>query len=173
MRELGQVGNFDGHRRWGHKGGASGFLSSNRTYPDDRMAITVLCNGEGDACRTIAQDLEKLLFAAAAAADPQAASSLERTRQLFLGLQKGELERSSVTEDLSGFLNAAVLADFSSSLGPLGEVINIIQTSKQDRGGMVHRTFTITTASQKKLDVVVYVKPDGRFDQYLVSEKKD
>lgn len=161
----------NGQRRWGHTGGASGFLSSNRTYPDDRMAITVLSNGEGDAYRTITQDLEKLLFAAAA--DPQATSSLERTRQLFVGLQKGEFERSSVTEDLNGFFSAAVLADFSSSLGPLGEVTNIVQNNKQDRGGMAHRSFTVTTASQKKLNVVVYVKPDGRFDQYLVSAKKD
>ncbi len=161
----------NGHRRWGHTGGASGFVSSNRTYPDDRMAITVLTNGEGDAYRTVTQDLEKLLFAAAA--DPQAASSLERTRQLFVGLQKGEFERSSVTEDLSGFFSAAVLADFSSSLGSLGEVTNIVQNNKQDRGGMAHRSFTVTTTSKKKLDVVVYVKPDGRFDQYLVSEKKD
>jgi hypothetical protein len=55
----------------------------------------------------------------------------------------------------------------------LGEVVNISQSSKKDRGGMAHRVFTITTASQKKLTVAVYVKPDGRFDQYLVSEKKD
>lgn len=161
----------NGHRRWGHTGGASGFLSSNRTYPDDRMAITVLSNGEGDAYRIITQELEKLLFADAA--DPQAAASLERTRQLFLGLQKGELERSAVTEDLSGFFSAAVLADFSSSLEPLGDIVNISQSNKKDRGGMAHRVFTITTASQKKLAVAVYVKPDGRFDQYLVSEKKD
>lgn len=160
----------NGNRRWAHTGGASGFLSANRTYPDDRMAITVLSNGEGDAFRTITQELEKLLFAQAA--DPDAASSLERTRLLFLGLQKGELDRNSVTEDLYGFFNPSILADFASSLAPLGDIVSINQTNKSDRGGMAHRSFTITTANEKKIGVAVYVKPDGRFDQYLVSEKK-
>ncbi|MFA9274258.1 MAG: serine hydrolase domain-containing protein [Candidatus Aquirickettsiella gammari] len=159
----------NGHRRWGHTGGASGFLSANRTYPDDRIAITVLTNGEGSAFRSITQDIEKLIFAEAA--DPHAASSLERTRQLFMGLQKGALDRASVTDDLYVFFTPAILADFASSLAPLGDIASIVQNNKSDRGGMAHRSFTITTASKKKLDVAVYVKPDGRFDQYLVSEK--
>jgi CubicO group peptidase (beta-lactamase class C family) len=39
----------NGHRRWAHTGGASGFLSMNVTFPDDQAAITVLTNGEGHA----------------------------------------------------------------------------------------------------------------------------
>ncbi len=159
-----------GKRRWGHTGGATGFLSGNRTYPDDRMAITVLTNGEGDAYNTIMQELEKLMFADVT--DPQAASSLERTRQVFLGLQKGELDRGSVTEDLHGFFSAEVLADFSNSLAPLGDITSITSINNSDRGGMKHRIYAITTTSQKKVRVAVYVKPDGRFDQYLVSERK-
>lgn len=158
----------NGHRRWGHTGGASGFLSSNATYPDDRMAITVLSNGEGEAFRTIATQLEKLLFAAAA--DPAAASSLARARQMFVGLQKGQLDRTTITADLSGFFSAQVLGDFASSLAPLGGVVSISQDSKSDRGGMAYRKFVITTASKKKLSVAAYVESDGRFDQYLISE---
>jgi D-alanyl-D-alanine carboxypeptidase len=158
----------NGHRRWAHTGGASGFLSSNVTYPDDGMAITVLSNGEGAAFSTIADDIEKLLLATTA--DPAAASSLARARQLFVGLQKGQLDRTTITADLSGFFSPQVLGDFASSLAPLGDVVSIRQSSKRDRGGMTHRKFVITTTSKKKLSVAAYVKSDGRFDQYLISE---
>ncbi len=158
----------NGHRRWGHTGGASGFLSSNATYPDDRIAITVLSNGEGEAFRTIAAEIEKLLLAPAE--DPATANSLARARQLFVGLQNGQLDRTMITEDLSGFFNTQVLEDFASSLAPLGEVVSISQASRGARGGMAYRTFVITTKSKKKLSVEAYVEPDGRFDQYLVSE---
>ena len=39
----------NGHRRWGHSGGAAGFFSYNVTLPDDHMAVTVLTNGQGRA----------------------------------------------------------------------------------------------------------------------------
>jgi D-alanyl-D-alanine carboxypeptidase len=159
----------NGHRRWAHTGGASGFLSSNVTYPDDGMAITVLSNGEGAAFSTIADDIEKLLLATTA--DPAAASSLARARQLFVGLQKGQLDRTTITADLSGFFSPQVLGDFASSLAPLGDVVSIRQSSKRDRGGMTHRKFVITTTSKKKLSVAAYVKSDGRFDHYMISEK--
>jgi len=156
----------NGHRRWAHTGGASGFLSINATYPDDRMAITVLSNGEGDAYKSIHADIEKLLFAAAA--DPAAASSLARARELFVGLQKGQLDRSTVTEDLGDYFNPRALGDFASSLAPLGDLVSITQSSKSDRGGMAARKFVVTTTSKKKVSIEAYVKPDGRFDQFLV-----
>jgi D-alanyl-D-alanine carboxypeptidase len=166
---LSQMAN--GHRRWSHTGGASGFLSSNTTYPDDLIAITVLSNGEGEAFRTIAAEIEKLLFANAV--DPAAAGSLARARELFVGLQEGQLDRTTITADLDGFFSAQVLADFASSLAPLGDVVGISQESRSDRGGMAYRKFVVTTATKKKLSVEAYVQPDGRFDQYLVSEIPD
>jgi CubicO group peptidase (beta-lactamase class C family) len=82
----------NGHRKWTHSGGASGFLSVNTTYPDDRMAITVLTNGEGRLFSSLARDIEKLLFADAA--DPHAARSLEDAKKILLGLQKGASDRA-------------------------------------------------------------------------------
>lgn len=158
----------NGHRRWTHTGGASGFLSVNTTYPDDRMAITVLTNGEGTAQRQIADEIEKLLLSPAN--DAQADASLARTRELLAGLQKAKIDRSTVTDDLSGYFSSAVLADFSNSLAPLGEIASIKQTYMESRGGMTYRIFTVEMSGKKNLKVAVYVKPDGRFDQYLVAD---
>lgn len=158
----------NGHRRWSHTGGASGFLSINTTYPDDHMAITVLSNGEGSAHRDIAVAIEKLVLASGM--DQQADASLLRTRQLLTGLQKAMLDRTTVTDDLSGYFSSAVLADFSSSLAPLGDIVSIDQTYFTNRGGMAYRIFTVKMSGKKSLKVAVYVKPDGRFDQFLVAD---
>ena len=61
----------DGHRRWAHTGGASGFLSANITRPDEGIAITVLTNGETAASSEIARRIENIV--AAPAEDPGAA----------------------------------------------------------------------------------------------------
>jgi D-alanyl-D-alanine carboxypeptidase len=157
----------NGHRRWAHTGGASGFLSVNTMYPDDRMAITVLTNGEGRAFTSVAAEIEKLLITSKM--DPEAAPALERAKALFAGLQKGQLDRAAVTEDLAGYFTPVALSDFTASLGTLGEPTAFTQTSRSERGGMVYRTYTIKTAS-KSLRLAAFVMPDGRFDQFLVSE---
>lgn len=158
----------NGHRRWRHGGGAAGFLSMNTTYPDDRMAITVLSNGEGSAQRTIADAIETLLLVKGA--DAGAEPSLARTRQLFASLQKGVVDRAIITDDLNSYFSGAVLADFAASLAPLGPIESIDQTMFELRGGMAYRVYTLKMAGKISLKVAVYIKPDGRFDQYLVSQ---
>jgi CubicO group peptidase (beta-lactamase class C family) len=155
----------NGHRRWAHTGGASGFLSINVTFPDDKAAITVLTNGEGLAFRSIEAEVESLLLAGEV--DTDAEPSLERARALFAGLQKGSVDRSSITDDLNAYFSDTVLADFGSSLGPLGEPTSFTQTSREDRGGMVHRVFTVNVGG-KVLRMETYLMPDGRFEQCLV-----
>lgn len=157
----------NGHRRWAHTGGASGFLSINTMYPDDRMAITVLTNGEGRAFTTIAREIEKLLVLSKM--DPEAAPALDRAKALFASLQKGQFDRAAVTDDLAGYFTPVALGDFSTTLGGLGEPTAFTQTSRSERGGMTYRTYTIKTAT-KTLRLAAFVMPDGRFDQYLVAE---
>jgi CubicO group peptidase (beta-lactamase class C family) len=155
----------NGHRRWSHTGGASGFLSINVDFPDDKASITVLTNGEGLAYRTIETRLEELLLAGEVDAD--AAPSLARAKALFAGLQRGTVDKATLTEDLRGYFTPAVLADFASSLGPLGDPTSFAQSSREARGGMVHRVFMIE-AGGRKLRMETYIMPDGRFEQCLV-----
>ncbi|HEY5798745.1 MAG TPA: serine hydrolase domain-containing protein [Burkholderiaceae bacterium] len=158
----------NGHRRWNHTGGASGFVSINTTYPDDRMAITVLTNGEGAAFTTISREIEKLLVTVPM--DPDAPAALERAKQLFAGLQKGQFDRALVNDDLAGYFTPTSLGDFAAALGPLGEATDFTQNNRSDRGGMAYRIYTVKTP-KKTLRVAAFVQPDGRFGQYLVSEQ--
>jgi CubicO group peptidase (beta-lactamase class C family) len=155
----------NGHRRWAHTGGASGFHSINAIYPDDRIAITVLTNGEGHTARAILQGIEKQLLTPIA--DPDAASALTRARALFEGLQKGKLDRASLTPALNDYFSAAVLRDFAESLGPLGPIEDFTQSSFEKRGGMTNRVFKIK-AGGRSMTMDSYLMADGRWEQCLI-----
>jgi CubicO group peptidase (beta-lactamase class C family) len=157
----------NGHRRWAHTGGAAGFLSIIVDFPDDKASITVLTNGEGLAFRSIEKQVESLLMAGDVDADADPA--LIRAKALFAGLQKGTVDKATLTEDLQGWFTPAVLGDFGASLGPLGEPSSFTQSSREDRGGMVHRVFAIE-AGGKKLRMETYIMPDGKFEQCLVRQ---
>jgi D-alanyl-D-alanine carboxypeptidase len=154
-----------GNRRWGHSGGASGFISRNVTFPDDKASLTVLTNGEGTAAGAVARGIEELLFAPAA--DPQAAPALERAKKLFTDLRSGVLDRSLITSDLSAYFTSEAVADFSSSLKPLGAPESFTAGTHEDRGGMTSRNYTVRTAA-RTLRISTFVTREGKFAQFLI-----
>ena len=160
-----EVSMAEGHRRWAHSGGAAGFVSMNVTFPDDKISITVLTNGEDGAASRIERDIEGRVLAPIE--DSRTALALERAKQIFAGLQKGKLERELVTDDLAFYFTPRALADFASSLGPLGQPSSFMQSASEERGGMTYRAYRIRTAS-KSLSVSTYVTHDGKFAQFLI-----
>ncbi|MDQ1473351.1 MAG: D-alanyl-D-alanine carboxypeptidase, partial [Bryobacterales bacterium] len=155
-----------GSRRWSHSGGASGFISRNTTFPDDKISITVLTNGEGPAAGTIARRLEDLLFASTA--DPGAAPALENAKKLFTGLQNGEIDRTLIDGDLSAYFSAEAVADFASSLKPLGKPESFTAGAHEDRGGMTFRGYAVKFGA-KAIRISTFVTPEGKFAQFLIS----
>jgi len=155
----------NGHRRWAHTGGASGFHSMNAIYPEDGAAITVLTNGEGVTARIIVAGIETLLFTPVT--DPDAAAALTRARALFTSLQAGKIDRAAMTPALKDYFSDAVLRDFAESLGPLGAFEDFKQSSFQNRGGMANRVFKIR-AGGKTLTMDTYLMPDGKWEQCLI-----
>lgn len=154
----------DGRRVIGHDGEVSGFSATNRVYPDDRAAVTVLVNldasGAGD---TLADRVARLLFDDRA--DAEAAEG--RARALLEGLQKGRVDRARLTPNASAYFGEQALADFASSLGPLGAPASVKQTRKRDRGGMTYRQYQVTWP---KRSVQIWERdlPDGRVEQFQV-----
>jgi D-alanyl-D-alanine carboxypeptidase len=156
------VSDTGGHRKWSHTGGASGFLSTNFTRPDDRISVTVLTNGETPAHQQIARRIEEILLPSAAA------PTLETVRRMFRDLQEGKLDRSLVTEEGNAYFTAQAIADFAASLKPLGHPSEFRQTAMQERGGMTERTFSIK-AGGKSMRLSTYFTPDGKVAQYLIT----
>jgi hypothetical protein len=134
--------------------------------PDDHIAVAVLTNGESPAAPLIERQIEDLLLSPTA--DPGGKVALERARRLFSGLQKGELDQSLLTADTIFFFTQQAIADFASSLAPLGEPSCFTESTNAERGGMTARSFIIQ-AGGKRMALQTYIDRDGKFAQYMVA----
>ena len=155
-----------GRRQISHGGEVSGFTARNEVYPDEKAAIVVLVNLDASpASEQIAGRIATAL-SAAAATDTQRA--VEQARAIFAGLQKGQVDRSLFTANMNAYFTPEALADFASSLGPLGPAASVTQSGQSLRGGMVFRRFAIT-AGGRNLGVTAFIMPDGKIEQFLVA----
>jgi CubicO group peptidase (beta-lactamase class C family) len=159
------VGTSDGHRLISHSGEVSGFTAENDIYPDDRTAVVVLANL--DATGAPGQIARRMADALFATTDPAAARATAQARAIFAGLQRGSIDRSLFTANANAYFSATALADFASSLGPLGAPAEFGQTRQSLRGGMIFRAFRVR-AGGKTLTVTTFTTPDGKLEQYQV-----
>lgn len=167
-----------GRRFVEHSGGVIGFTSENIVFPRDRNAVVVFVNADfGDAPRTIADRIsDEILFPAPAAqraaGDPAA---LELAKSVYRQLQSGALDRSRLTDDANAYFDAEALADYRSSLEPLGQPLSFTQEGAASlRGGLVTREYVVAYPEQK-LQIVVRAEdnPAGKFEQFLVFPTSD
>jgi D-alanyl-D-alanine carboxypeptidase len=155
-----------GRRQISHGGEVSGFTARSEVYPDEKVAIVVLVNLDASpASGQIANRLATALFTAGAG-DTQGA--VAQARAVFAGLQKGEVDRSLFTANMNAYFTPDALADFASSLGPLGPATSVTQAAQTQRGGMVFRRFAIT-AGGRNLSVSTFILPDGKIEQFLIA----
>jgi D-alanyl-D-alanine carboxypeptidase len=149
-----------------HGGEVSGFTSDNVVFPDKKIAVVVLTNEDAvSASADIARKIATLLFR-----DPDAARQEEQAEAIFAGLQKGKIDRAALTDNCNSYFTDQALKDFGDSLAPLGAPTEFTQTSKSDRGGMTFRLFEVHFA-QKTLEVLEFIMPDGKIEQYQVATK--
>lgn len=152
-----------GHRTVEHGGEVSGFVSDNIIFPDDGNAVVVLTNQDAnDAASKIANESAPLLVGRTA---PE-----ERALSTFIGLQRGEIDRSQLTGSCSAYFSEQAINDFAASLKPLGEPLSITQIATNHRGGMTFRAFRIHLVKQN-LMLTTYEMPDGKLEQYLISPR--
>ncbi len=158
-----EVRDRDGRRSIEHSGEVSGFVSDNEVLVDDGVAVAVLTNQDAvGAASTIAR------LAAPAVAGYPPSDAEKQALDLFRGLQQGRIDRSLLAPNLSDYFTAEALADFQSSLAPLGEPLSFRQTGAELRGGMIFREFAIVYPG-KRLTLTTYTYPDGKLEQYLIA----
>jgi CubicO group peptidase (beta-lactamase class C family) len=162
------VGSFQGHRLISHNGEVSGFSTQNNIYPDDRMAIVVFANlFSTDIQGVIGNRVADLLFATV---DSTADRFVAQARAIFVGLQKGEVDRSMFTSNANAYFSATAIRDFQSSIGACGTVTDIQQTSTSLRGGMTYRGYRVRCGA-KDYGVSTFIMPDGKVEQYIVTPR--
>ncbi len=160
------VGMASGHRLISHTGEVSGFVSANYVYPDDRAAVVVLTNEDASsAASAIARAIGGMLFTTQ---DTATAGRTAQAKQILEGLQKGTIDRSLFTSDANAYFSDQAIADFASSLAPLGAPRSFVQVGEAKRGGMLLRVFR-ATFGDRTLRVWTYQTDDGKLEQYQVA----
>ncbi len=161
------VGTPSGRRRVAHGGAVSGYTTSNHVFPDDRAAIVVFTNiypGAAGAPGQIAGRIAGILFPAADTAADRAEAT---ARRLYDLLTRGTVDRTVLSPNADAYFTPAVLADFASSLAPLGEPTEFARDGASDRGGMRIRSYRLR-AGGRTMALTTMTWPDGKLDQYIL-----
>lgn len=160
-----QIGQFHHIPSVSHSGEVMGFLASNTIYPNRGTAVVALSNEVGvNMLWPLVDEISSLLLLPS---QPKASEQeLESVRKVLLGLQKGKIDPALFTTDANFYFQTA-LADYQSSLAPLGELKSVTRTSDSLRGGMEHRNYH-ATFEKKAVDLNCYLMPDGKYEQFLV-----
>lgn len=155
-----------------HGGEAVGFLTQNTVYPDSNAAIVVFTNADfSGAVETITEGIEKIVLDNPERVLMNEGDRLRDVRLVYDSIIGGQVDRAKFTPNLNYYFTAQVLADYRSSLSPLGEPTAItIQRPPRLRGGFINRNFTLHYARGRNLTLVTYAEPgpNGRWEQFMI-----
>jgi CubicO group peptidase (beta-lactamase class C family) len=155
-----------------HGGEAVGFLSENTVYPDQRAAIVVLTNSwSGHPHTRITRDIARLILPPATAQSAVARAQAERAQAVYDELRSGRLDRSELTANANYYFTPVVIADYGSSLGPLGKPTSFEPNGAPVlRGGFVIQSYVIKYPG-RSLNLSTFYEPgaNGRIEQFLVT----
>ena len=165
----------NGHAMLEHSGEVGGYVSENIVLPDDKLAVVVLTNeiaseAASSIARAVAVQLVPTLKPAPAPspADPLA----PKLKSLLTQLAQGTIDRTALTPDTRDYFNADTLADFKTTLAPLGEVKDVTRTRTSLRGGMTYGGYTAAFANGTKLTISTYLTTDGKLEQLLITGRE-
>jgi CubicO group peptidase (beta-lactamase class C family) len=152
----------NGRARVHHGGMLAGYLSENRVYPGDGVAITVLTSGGfSNAQGAIADAIESIVFAVS--------DATAQARAIFDMLAAGRIDRSLFTTNGNDYFTEQALADYAASLAPLGPPVAVtLQGQKRLRGGLTVERFNFKF-KDRTLVAVLRAEPDtGKVEQFTI-----
>jgi D-alanyl-D-alanine carboxypeptidase len=158
-----------GHHMIEHSGEVGGFVSENIVYPDDGVAIVVLTNETAsEAAGKIGAAITPLLIPPPTARSDAFAAEL---RTILSGLQHGKIDRSLFTRDSNFYFDKDALADFQSTLAPMGSITDVTRERAALRGGMESGLYRVTFSGGGSIMITTYCMTDGKIEQLLVIGK--
>jgi CubicO group peptidase (beta-lactamase class C family) len=158
------IEHVQGRFRIGHGGAGSGFLSANRIWPQEKIAIIALTNNDWADPDDLVDRLAFLVLPP----DPVEA----RARSVFSQYQQGRLDRTLFTDNGNSLLTPDALTELKNTLGPLGPPALMVLEREGRRGGMITRVWKILCRS-KRLRAVERGYPGGKLEQFLVTQLTD
>ena len=166
------VRNHDGHRELEHDGEVGGYVAENAVYPDDGVAIVVLTNEVAStAAGEIGSAIRDILLPPKPNAAVAADTFAPELQRLLTQLQSGHIDRSMLTANCSSYFDADTLADFQSTLAPLGAISTVTRTRSALRGGMIFGLYKATFAGGSTVLISTYRLSGGQIEQLLAISK--
>ncbi len=168
-----EVLDANGHLMLEHSGEVGGYVAENIALPQDDVAIVVLTNEiASEAASEIARGVAPLVVPGLHKATPPTPADplLARLKPLFKELQQGTIDRTALTPDANDYFGAETLADFKTTLAPLGELKDVTRLRTSLRGGMTFGLYKVSFADGAVL-VTTYLTADGKLEQLLVIGK--
>jgi D-alanyl-D-alanine carboxypeptidase len=163
------VGDLNGHRLVSHTGEVGGFVASNAVIPDQKYAVAVLTNQEASpAASAISRAIGSVLLQMSPNGTDDTPAAEALARRVLTDLQKGTIDRTRFTSNANSYFDQQGLSDFASSLGPLGAITSLRQTSTSLRGGMRYRGFAVEFANGTHVTLSTYITTGGKIEQFLV-----
>jgi len=153
---------------YSHSGEVSGFLAANRVYPTRRVAVTTLSNA--DNIGLTGALLTQIADIVLSPATPAAETERKQVEGILTGLRKGRLDRELFSPNASDYFSGTAIEDFRVSLEGLGAIRSLIKVNEGLRGGMKHLIYRVVF-ERKNVILNIYVQPDGKYDQFLVTEQ--
>jgi D-alanyl-D-alanine carboxypeptidase len=146
-----------------HNGEISGFTAQNMVFPDDRCAVVVLVNMDGNpASGLIARKIAAVLFP-----EQDATAQEQQVRLILTGLQHGRIDRTLFSDNANFYFSSEALKDLAGGLKRLGKPQSVTQTARGERGGMTHRSFLVNFR-RRNVEISQYTLPDGKIEQFQV-----
>ena len=145
----------------------SGYTTINDVYPDQRTAVVVVTNiypGAAGAPGQIAGRIAGILFAET---DSLTRVARDQARRIYDDLAKGSFDPAPFSDNARAYFTKEVVADYASSLGPLGAPTEFASTGESLRGGMTIRSYRIR-AGGVLMSLTTMILPDGKIEQYLI-----
>jgi D-alanyl-D-alanine carboxypeptidase len=152
-----------------HSGAISGFVAYNAVVPRTRSLVVLLANTEAANVGELHQTLLALVLGPAAAV-PEVAGppATEVASELFEQLQRGQLDRTKLGEELSLYYDEARVQAAAPRLAGLGEPQSVTADRPRERGGMEVTAITFKFADSS-VKALLYRSPDGIVQEFLLA----
>jgi D-alanyl-D-alanine carboxypeptidase len=173
------VSQSEGRTIYAHGGATSGFSAMNVFIPDDTAAVAVFSNTDqnidtGPLVRLVSPPRPNTPPAPARRRQqamkpptPAGLAPLARAAEFFGALQRGIVDRRTLSDEYNAFLTPQRLAAASRSLAPLGDVTNAELLGVSERGGMQVAVVRLT-AGARVVTTLMYRRPSGVMEEYLL-----
>jgi len=152
-----------------HGGAVSGYVAQNTIIPATRSALAILSNSDFSPIGGLNQELlAKLLPTGVDVPVVKGLNAFDAAAKFLSDLEKGKVDRSTLSPDFDAYLTPARLADAKKSLNALGRIANVRIAGLRERGGLEVAIvrFTVGTTEAQGL---MYRDPDGKIEEFLFS----